>query len=253
MTAAASDVVMVGGSVWRCEMRRQAMRSLALAMIAALLAGAAPDPEPADAGHSGRAALERAALAAFEDEGVQRGLRACLAEHLSKSPGLRGASTRFLLLIGSGGTVKEAAIAREDVDRSDVGACLKDNVRGMKFAAFLGTNLDLSVPLALLDPAGGSLGALNKAEVQRVIRAHRNAIRGCYETALATSPTLAGKVVVRFVIEPAGLVKSAEVIQWTVNTEALESCVTQHVAPWVFPRAGSVEIITYPFLFQVKQ
>lgn len=93
-------------------------------------------------------------------------------------------------------------------------------------------------------------GALDKDIVRRIVRAHINEIRYCYNQGLVRDPSLAGRVVVQFQIGPAGTVVAAIVAQSTVDSEVVEQCMAKTVKRWKFPKptGGSSVSVKYPFL-----
>jgi len=94
-------------------------------------------------------------------------------------------------------------------------------------------------------------GSLDKEGIRRVIHQHRAALRTCYQHALRTSPTLEGKVTVKFVIGRNGRVISAAPAMNTTLSAALAECIVGNVRTWVFPPAGrDVVSVTYPFIFR---
>lgn len=96
------------------------------------------------------------------------------------------------------------------------------------------------------------LGSLDKELIRRVIRAHANEIRYCYELELAKNPGLWGKVSVNFVISPTGSVQSAKVKETTINNQNVENCIISKVKAWKFPepKGGGIVIVTYPFILK---
>jgi TonB family protein len=96
------------------------------------------------------------------------------------------------------------------------------------------------------------MGSIDKALIKGVIEAHRSQIRYCYESALAASPALDGKVVVRFVIVADGKVAEATVKQSTLGHEPVEKCITERLLRWEFPKpkGGGKVVVSYPFIFR---
>jgi len=96
------------------------------------------------------------------------------------------------------------------------------------------------------------LGSLDKELIRRVIRAHANEIRYCYELELAKNPGLWGKVSVNFVISPTGSVQSAKVKETTINNQNVENCIVGKIKGWRFPepKGGGIVIVTYPFVLK---
>lgn len=97
-------------------------------------------------------------------------------------------------------------------------------------------------------------GALSRGVIQTVVRRHLPAVRQCYERELASSPELAGRVRVRFVVDANGRVASARVDQDTLRRPALERCLVRQVRRWRFPapRGGGIAVVTYPFVFRPR-
>ncbi len=95
------------------------------------------------------------------------------------------------------------------------------------------------------------LGALDKSLIDVVIKRHMNAIRYCYQRELTKDPTLAGKIVVKFVIHPGGTVSSATTRSSTMGSPAVEQCINGRFMRMQFPetKGGGIVIVSYPFLF----
>ena len=101
--------------------------------------------------------------------------------------------------------------------------------------------------------APGGSGGLDKEVIRRVIRAHGDAMKRCYEKELVHTPKLAGKVSVAFTITPTGKVAKAKVAESTVGNAAVEKCVVEAFGKLVFPKPekGPVEV-TYPVVFRTS-
>lgn len=90
-------------------------------------------------------------------------------------------------------------------------------------------------------------GKLPADVVRRVVRAHVNQLRYCYEKLLVARPDIAGALTLELVITPTGDVTAA-----TANgvTPDLETCVTQRAMTWKFPKPKSgIVKVTYPMTF----
>ncbi|HEY8377388.1 MAG TPA: AgmX/PglI C-terminal domain-containing protein, partial [Nannocystis sp.] len=94
-------------------------------------------------------------------------------------------------------------------------------------------------------------GALDQDIIRRIVRAHINEIRYCYEQALRRDPRAKGRVQLRFVIGNDGKVQSAAVGENTLRDAAVAACMAGAVRRWLFPRPerGSVTV-TYPFTLE---
>jgi TonB family protein len=94
-------------------------------------------------------------------------------------------------------------------------------------------------------------GTLDKEIIRRIIRRHMNEVRFCYEQGLARQPSLAGRLVVSFMISPKGQVMSSLMQSATFNAPSVSSCVVQAVKRWDFPAptGGGLVQVSYPFQF----
>jgi TonB family protein len=108
--------------------------------------------------------------------------------------------------------------------------------------------------------AGGSrVGAasevratIDRAEVQRVVKAHVGDVKRCYEAGLARRPDLEGKVTVKFTIGKTGTVIAASVLETSLNDRQTEQCIVASALKWVFPKPTGEGLVTlsYPFLLK---
>lgn len=105
--------------------------------------------------------------------------------------------------------------------------------------------------LGIDDPATVS-GGLDREVIRRVILSHRAQIRYCYEKQLAVSPSLAGKLMVEFVIGADGRVTTSRVAEDSLADAEVGRCIVSRVKGWSFPKpeGGGVVVVTYPFLFK---
>ena len=93
---------------------------------------------------------------------------------------------------------------------------------------------------------------LTKDEVGKVIHEHIAEVRYCYESAMIQNPDVQGKMVVDFVIQGSGTVKSAQLNHSTVNNPSLDQCILSRLVKWKFPKPkGGVDVaVSYPFIFK---
>jgi hypothetical protein len=93
-------------------------------------------------------------------------------------------------------------------------------------------------------------GGLDKDLIRRVVRAHINEIRYCYNQGLARDPNLKGRVAVQFQIGATGKVPTAVVSESDVKDSNVGSCIASAVRRWQFPKpaGGGNVIVTYPFV-----
>lgn len=93
-------------------------------------------------------------------------------------------------------------------------------------------------------------GGLTREQVERVVLAHRVAIKYCYEKELQRSPDLNGKIDIAWVIRPNGSVDRHRVAKSTMNNAAVEGCIVRTVGSWQFPKSDADTIVSYPFFFK---
>ncbi len=97
-------------------------------------------------------------------------------------------------------------------------------------------------------------GSLDKDVIRKVVRAHINEIRVCYNHGLARDPTLAGKVGLQFTIGPDGTVTKSIVESSTLSAadRTTADCIAAAPLRWRFPEpeGGGSVIITYPFILE---
>lgn len=94
-------------------------------------------------------------------------------------------------------------------------------------------------------------GTIDKDTIRRIVRAHQNEVRHCYNQGLVRDPNLQGRVAVMFTIGPAGTVPSAAVSETTLSDRNVANCVAGAVKRWKFPKpqTGGTAMVTYPFQF----
>lgn len=91
--------------------------------------------------------------------------------------------------------------------------------------------------------------------IQKVVAEKRAAVRACYDKAREKNPALpGGDFVVRMVIDPEGVVKSAEqdFDKSTVKSPDLSKCALAEIQTWKFPPSskGMETRLNYPFNFK---
>lgn len=93
----------------------------------------------------------------------------------------------------------------------------------------------------------------SKEDIQRVVADHRDKVRACYDAALKTNPGIKGDLVISFVINPEGDVKTAET-NWSesdLHVPELDTCAVEAVKTFKFPPSsrGLESKVNYPFNF----
>ncbi|GDX81841.1 hypothetical protein LBMAG42_36520 [Deltaproteobacteria bacterium] len=116
-----------------------------------------------------------------------------------------------------------------------------------------GTGKPIKKPEAVFATAGDvtTMGGIDKAAVDAVVKAHMNQIRYCYQRELQRVPDLAGKVSVKFIIAKDGSVSSSSVAKSTLANPSAEACITGRFLRMQFPalKGGGIAVIHYPFVF----
>ena len=101
---------------------------------------------------------------------------------------------------------------------------------------------------------GEGSGRLDKEQIDLVIKERMALYSRCYERELRRDARLAGKVVVRFVVDRDGSVKHAHLRATSLENSVVESCVVSEIQQTRFPKplgSGTV-IVSYPFNFQPR-
>lgn len=96
-------------------------------------------------------------------------------------------------------------------------------------------------------------GEIDRRVVLGVLKQHVAAFRSCYTAALASKPSLSGRMVLRFTIDKLGSVSESQVTQSTLGEPTVEKCVTLAARRMKFPPAplGPV-LINFPLSFQTE-
>jgi outer membrane biosynthesis protein TonB len=94
-------------------------------------------------------------------------------------------------------------------------------------------------------------GGLTKDQINRVVNAHKAAVRYCYEKELQRQPSLSGKIEVFWTIRSNGTVDRTKIVSSSMGSHAVEGCLERQVKNWQFPKSDADTIVqVYPFLFK---
>ena len=95
-------------------------------------------------------------------------------------------------------------------------------------------------------------GGLDKHIIRRIVRAHLQEVRGCYNAALVRDPAAHGRVVVQFSIDADGRVGAAFVASSDIDDTRLGRCIAAKVRRWEFPTGpdAGYAVVSYPFVLQ---
>ncbi len=96
------------------------------------------------------------------------------------------------------------------------------------------------------------VGSLDPDIIRRIVRDHAGQIRYCYESALARTPGIGGKVTMKWVINADGKVTQASTGENQMHSIAVEGCLASRIKTWTFPRpkGGGIVVVNYPFVFK---
>lgn len=100
-------------------------------------------------------------------------------------------------------------------------------------------------------PAAEVEGALSKDIIRRIVKAHINEVRYCYNEGLQGDPELAGRVAVSFTIGGSDGKVSRSEAESDMEGEVPE-CIAKAVGRWMFPKPADGEDVqvTYPFVLE---
>lgn len=94
-------------------------------------------------------------------------------------------------------------------------------------------------------------GFCKASDILRVVQARSAGIKFCYEKELQRNPSLAGKVVLNWMINIQGKVSRAYVVSSTLKSPKVENCLLRQVRRWRFTKPdGGQCSVNFPFVFQ---
>ncbi|MGB1016510.1 MAG: AgmX/PglI C-terminal domain-containing protein, partial [Nannocystaceae bacterium] len=177
----------------------------------------------------------------------------CYDLGLKQDPQLAGRIVVKFKITGDG-SVGEAEIASSDLANETVSDCIVSRVERWKFAKprngeevvihypFVlrsddnapATEVPELAPLPKMDVEGDT-GGISKKVIRRIVRAHINEVRFCYNEGLTRDPELAGRIVVGFTIGADGNVVESKVAETTLGDSSVDTCIATAVGRWKFP------------------
>lgn len=195
----------------------------------------------------GGAAVSRA----FRSKSVQKNLRTIL----------QGGLSRYSIL-ETGRSIREISGKMDQQGKGILASFGKETDRA--FASLSSGGAKSGIPTTISGQGTGQLEiglnfhdaiveeGLTREEVAKVIHSHLNEIRYCYESAILSDPSLAGKVLIDFRIGSRGSVDSAQTTGDSMSRPDVGRCLVSKLKNWKFPspRGGVQVAVTYPFLFK---
>jgi TonB family protein len=96
-----------------------------------------------------------------------------------------------------------------------------------------------------------AVGALDPVIITRILRQNMGAFNYCHQKELQVNPTVAGRMMIRFIISPNGSVTQSITTQSTGDGN-LDACVTGRVRTLMFPapKGGGIVDVRVPFIFR---
>lgn len=97
-------------------------------------------------------------------------------------------------------------------------------------------------------------GSIDREAIRKVIRDNQRVIQACYEKVLNKSPSLYGKLILKWAINENGRVSEARVGSSSLKNSEVENCILSRLRTWKFPEAppGSLADVSFPFLFNAQ-
>jgi len=185
-------------------------------------------------------------------------LQDCYKAALASDPTLAGRVV-LAFTIDASGSVSELRSA-EDTLGGGVSECLHAAARSWNLPPSTGTT-EVRYPFVFTPDAAtrtprirmaaaSSEGALDKDIIRRIVRAHINEVRHCYNQGLTRDPELAGRVIANFTISHEGHVAELPAITTSVGDVEVDTCVASAIQRWRFPKSkdGEAVSVTYPFV-----
>ena len=95
-------------------------------------------------------------------------------------------------------------------------------------------------------------GPLDADIVRRIVRAHINEVRHCYNQGLVKNANLKGSVVVEFTIDAMGNVEAARIADSTVPDERVGQCMAAAFERWKFPKPEREATVAVRIPFELE-
>lgn len=93
--------------------------------------------------------------------------------------------------------------------------------------------------------------SVDKDALNKFIKGRIRSITACYEKELKLSPTLKGKIVVRFTVTTAGRTGEASIDADTMHADNVSNCIIRTIKSWTYPFKPEEDVpVSFPFVFQ---
>ncbi|HWB77990.1 MAG TPA: AgmX/PglI C-terminal domain-containing protein, partial [Nannocystaceae bacterium] len=146
------------------------------------------------------------------------------------------------------GEIEAARLPLVDVDP---GHAFEPGLRDTVAPRVVRTRGGAAVPTVKMSPPTVS-GSLDKDIVRRIVRAHINEVRHCYNQTLVVDEKLRGELEMTFAVTPAGATDKVAVSSSTLPGplgKRMGECTTKAIRRWKFPAPpdGKPVAVTFPF------
>ncbi|MEZ4381833.1 MAG: AgmX/PglI C-terminal domain-containing protein [Nannocystaceae bacterium] len=256
-TSLAAALLMLGAA---CDSNDADLRDEAIEAAPAVRDAAADDDEAARAAAiaGGKAAAMDFKAAHDVAQAHMAEIDACYKAALKDSPELSGRVVMAFALEADGAVA--SVVAEEDTIGAAVSSCVREAAATWSFPAPNNGKTELRYPFVFAPESDRPApdvqsvelevkGGLDRDIIRRIVRAHINEIRHCYNLGLDRDPELAGRVVAEFTIGADGRVKAPATIAEGIGDAETETCVAEAVQRWIFPKTKDGEVsVTYPFV-----
>jgi hypothetical protein len=114
-----------------------------------------------------------------------------------------------------------------------------------------GPNPEEAIYVDMRGPIGGQVaGGVSVDEIRWHLNRQRRSIQQCFAERIFNPQVLSGRIVVTFVISPAGVVTGASVSSSTIDDSQIEQCVVQSIRRATFPRTTDLLplVVSYPVI-----
>ncbi len=96
-------------------------------------------------------------------------------------------------------------------------------------------------------------GGMSREAVLKVVTAHLDEVRDCYERELLHNPGLSGKILMEWLIKKNGKVRYAKIKFTNIgHSSDIHNCIQAQIVTWKFPKptSGQEVLVTFPFMFE---
>src|SRR5450432_3860187 len=155
------------------------------------------------------------------------------------------------------GTTSHIQWIRDTMRSPAVEGCVEQAIATWRFEAKPHKRLyaEHQFELHAKSPRGaGGAGAdvrLDPSGIATFVKAHRGAVTGCMEHALAKPGGVSGKVVISWTIDATGGTRAIRIEPNALTTPEIEGCLQDVVRKWHFsPQGGGSVDVSFPFVFE---